>query len=298
MVAIVLGLGTREKERRRQGFSISMTAGGTLRLRLSFAVRSPILAQDDKSGVELECAGSGQDLEILDRRVLREQDSFEKRFRNGFWGHHFLARSLRPQRAPDVGVGGAGKQADHADAARAEFFPQCVGKAQGGVLGRIVGGGPGEGAGGGNREIIHDGRAGLHDRERGLGHQKSSVEVRSKDISPDGIGELVDGEIGVRDPGVVDEDIELKRPPPDGAEEVVDRVGIADVAGLRQDADLVVQQFPAESGKRFLIACSDDEVAGFAREGFGEGAPDTACGAGDESALSAKASGAWIRCSG
>jgi hypothetical protein len=60
-------------------------------------------------------------------------------FRDGLGGHHFLAGSLGPKGAPDVGVGGAGQQGDDADAAGTEFFAERVGEAEGGVLGGVVG---------------------------------------------------------------------------------------------------------------------------------------------------------------
>ena len=57
---------------------------------------------------------------------------------DGFWGHHFLAGGLGPESGPDVGVGGAGKQRDDADATGAEFFAKSVGEAESSVLAGVV----------------------------------------------------------------------------------------------------------------------------------------------------------------
>jgi len=55
---------------------------GILRLRLSFALLSSILAQDDNSGNESKSACRWEDLQILDGCIFWKQDCFEYRFRD------------------------------------------------------------------------------------------------------------------------------------------------------------------------------------------------------------------------
>lgn len=146
-----------------------------------------------------------------------------------------MAGGLRPESFPDLGVGGAGKQGDDADATRAEFFAERIGEAEGGVLGGVVGGGSGEDASGGDGQIVHDRGAAFHDGETGLSDQESSVEVGGEHVFPDGIGEFFYGEVRMGDAGVVDNDVEAVELAAEGAEEVVDRVRIADVARMSKD---------------------------------------------------------------
>jgi hypothetical protein len=50
----------------------------------------------------------------------------------------------------------------------------------------------------------------------------------------------------VRDAGVVDENVEALELPARGTEEGVDRMWIADVAGVGEDVNLCGRQFPAD----------------------------------------------------
>jgi hypothetical protein len=68
-----------------------------------------------------------------------------------------------------------------------------------------------------------------------LGHEKSAGQVGFDYVPPERQRQLVDCEIGVGDAGVVDENIQTFEFLADGAEQVVDRLRIANVAGLRQD---------------------------------------------------------------
>jgi len=67
----------------------------------------------------------------------------------------------------------------------------------------------------------------------------------------------------VGDAGVVDEDIEAGEFAADRAGESVDGMGIADVAGVSEDANLGGAQFPAEAMKGLLVAGGQDQVAAF-----------------------------------
>jgi len=58
----------------------------------------------------------------------------------------------------------------------------------------------------------------------------------------------------VGDAGVVDEDIEAGEFAADGAEESVDGVGIADIAGVSEDSSFGWSQFPAEAIDGLLVA--------------------------------------------
>ena len=78
---------------------------------------------------QLECACGRQDFEILDGRILREQDCFEYCFRDRVGRHHFLARGLGPECFPDVGIGGAREQTNDTDSFGPEFFAQSVSEA-------------------------------------------------------------------------------------------------------------------------------------------------------------------------
>ena len=240
---------------------------------------------------ELQRAYGGKNFEILHGRVGRQQDRFENGARDGFWRHHALARGLGPESFPDVSVGGAGQQSDNADAARTEFFAESIGEAEGGVLGSIVGGRSGEDASGGDGQIVHDGGAGFHDRKCGLRDQERAVDVGCEHIFPNREWKFLDGQAGLGDAGVVDGDIELWKLATNGAEEIVDRVGVADIAGVVEDTNFVTEQFPADSGQGFLVTTGDDQIGGFGGEGAGDRESDTAGGAGDERGATAEAGG-------
>jgi len=154
-----------------------------------------------------------------------------------FWGHHFLARGLRPESIPDIGIGCAGEQRDDADAFGAEFFAEGVGEAEGSVLGGVVGCVSGEDAGGRDGEIVHDGAAALHHCQCRLGHEEHSGQIGFENIFPGGKRKLFDGQIGMGNAGVVDEDVEAAELLPRGAEKIVDGVRVAEIAGVREDSD-------------------------------------------------------------
>jgi len=74
--------------------------------------------------------------------------------------------------------------------------------------------------------------------------------------------------------GIVDEDIEGFAQSADKSEKIVDRVGAANVAGLRQHGDirclrqlflLEFVQFDARLGQSALVATGDDQIASFKR---------------------------------
>ena len=83
-----------------------------------------------------------------------EKDGLDDRVCDGLRRHHLAARSLGPERGPDLSVGCAGEQGDDADSAGTEFLAKGVGEAKGSVLGSVVGGRTGEYAVGGNGEIV------------------------------------------------------------------------------------------------------------------------------------------------
>jgi len=95
----------------------------------------------------------------------------------------------------------------------------------------------------------------------------------------------------VGDARVVDEDVEALETLARGAEESVDGVRVADVAGVGEDLDLCGSEFPADFVEGFLVASGEDQVAGFGGEGAGEGKSDAARGAGNEGNLAAEAGG-------
>ena len=177
---------------------------------------------------------------------------------------------MGPKGGPDVGVGGTREQGDYTDSFRAKFFAERVGEAVGGVLGGVVGSGSGEDAGGGDGEIVDDGASALHDGERGLSDEENAVEICFENIFPDGEWKFFDREIGVGDAGVVDEDVEAAEFAARSAEEGVDGVRVADIAGVSEDFDFG-GEFPAEFLKRGFVAGGDDQVASFGSEGASDG---------------------------
>ena len=97
--------------------------------------------------------------------------------------------------------------------------------------------------------------------------------------------------------GVVDEDIERPVQSTDERKEIIDRVGAADVAGLRQHGNmrclrksfrLELVQFNARLGQSALVAAGDDEIASFTGQPTGDGEADAAVGAGDEGEAAGK----------
>src|SRR5215467_1772345 len=169
-------------------------------------------------------SNGGKDFQILNGRVWRQQDRFDDGACDRFRRHHLFARGPGPERFPDVGVGGAGEQSDDADAARAEFFAQRIGEAEGRVLGSVVARGSSEDASGGDGEIVHDGGAGFHDRQRGLSDEECAVDVGRKDIFPDRKWKFLDRQVRLGDASIVDGNVEMRKLAADGAEQIVDRV--------------------------------------------------------------------------
>src|SRR5579864_3111151 len=102
------------------------------------------------------------------------------------------------------------------------------------MLGGVIGRGSGKDASGGDREIVHDGCAALHDRECSLGDEECAIHVRGEDIFPYRIRKMVDRETRVSDAGVVDDDIEATEFLANSAEEAIDGVRIANVAGVNK----------------------------------------------------------------
>jgi hypothetical protein len=104
-----------------------------------------------------------------------------------------------------------------------------------------------------------------------LSDEEHAVEIGFENIFPDGEWKFFDGEIGVGDAGVVDEDVEAAEFAARSAEEGVDGVRVADIAGVSQDFDLGGGEFPAEFRECFVIAGGDDQVASFGSEGASDG---------------------------
>src|SRR5579862_4708102 len=137
-VAIVLGLGWEEKESGavlREGSESLATFGCKAKERWA-----PVYPRYKF----LEGAGAREDFQRFDCGVRRQKNGSHYSSRNGFRGYHFSARSLGPEGFPDVGVGGAGKQADDADAARAQLLAKSIGEAEGGMFGGVIRSRPGE----------------------------------------------------------------------------------------------------------------------------------------------------------
>jgi len=147
------------------------------------------------------------------------------------------------------------------------------------VFGGDVGGRSREDAIGGDGEIVHDGAAALHEAERSLGDQEHAGEICLDDVLPKRQGQLVNREISVGDAGVVDENIEALKLPADGAEEIVDGLRIADVAGLGQDFDFCRGEFPADPPEGLFVAAGEDKIATFLGKSLSDGKADAARGA-------------------
>jgi len=155
------------------------------------------------------------------------------------------------------------------------------------MLGGVVGGGSGKDADGGDREIVHDRCTTLHDRKGSLSDEECAIDVRGEDILPDGIRKVVYREIRVSDASVVDDDFKAAEFLPDSAEEAVDGVGIANVAGVKEYVwGLHFFARPLEFG--FAASC-EDEVGAFITERLGDGQANAARGAGNESSLALEA---------
>lgn len=59
-------------------------------------------------------------------------------------------------------------------------------------------------------------------------------------------------------------------------------MGVADVAGLGENAEFRTGQFPADASQSFCVTGGEDQVAMFGGESAGDGESDAARGAGDE----------------
>jgi hypothetical protein len=95
----------------------------------------------------------------------------------------------------------------------------------------------------------------------------------------------------VRDAGVVDEDVEAAELSTSGAEESIDRVRVANIAGVREDLNLRGDEFPADSGQRGPVAGGQDQIATFGSESTGDAETYAASGAGDEGDTAVEADG-------
>ena len=219
---------------------------------------------------------------MLYRGIGFQEDRFYDGLRYRFRGQHLFAWGLGPEGFPDVGVGRAWKKADDANSARAQFLAQGVGEAESRMFRSIVGSGSGENAGGGDREIVDNRAAALHQAERGLRHDKHPVDIGSKNIFPDRVREILDWQVRMSDAGVVDEDVDRAELAPYVAEEVVDGVGIADDARLSNNADFLTGQFPAQLTELVLIPGGEDQRAAFLRQSAGNCKADAARGTGNE----------------
>src|SRR5580698_2148434 len=96
---------------------------------------------------------------------------------------------------------------------------------------------------------------------------------------------------------VVDEDIERLVQSTDEREQVVDRIGTADVTGLGQYVEvrfsgLEFFQIDARLSQGTFVAAGDDEIASFERQCAGNGQTDAAIGASDESQTASKS---WFK---
>jgi hypothetical protein len=80
-----------------------------------------------------------------------------------------------------------------------------------------------------------------------LRDEEKPIEVGRENVLPDGKREFPDREIGVGDAGVVDQNVKAPKLATSGVEEDIDRVGIADVAGMDERADFHARHFPAEA---------------------------------------------------
>ena len=81
-----------------------------------------------------------------------------------------------------------------------------------------------------------------------MSDEKHSVQVGFEDVFPDREWKLLDGEVGVRDAGVVDENVETVEFAAGSTEKRVDGVGIADVAGVSENLVFFGGEFPAGAG--------------------------------------------------
>lgn len=219
----------------------------------------------------LECADGGADFQGLYGSIRGEKDGLDDGFGDGFGGHHFLAGGGGPEGGPDVGGGGAGEDVDDADAAGTEFFTQSAGKAECSVFGSIVGCGARKDAGGGNGEIVHDGAAAFHHGESGLRDQECAGEVGVEHIFPDGQRKFFYREIGMGDARVVDEDIDPAKFTAGSAEQGVDGVRFADIAGMGEYSYSFAGQFPTDCVERRLVARGEDEVCALSGKSAGDG---------------------------
>jgi len=155
------------------------------------------------------------------------------------------------------------------------------------MLGGVVGGGSGKNASGGDRKIIHDRCAALHDHQCSLGDQEGAIDVGGEDVFPDWKRKLIYSQVGVRDACVVDHDIDATEFLPDHAKEAIDGVRIENVAGGNKYVRSL-HFFAGPLEFRFAARC-EDEVGALLAQRIGDSQTDTARGAGDEGSLALEA---------
>jgi len=224
--------------------------------------------------------------EFFHSAVFRKDERVDQGLGNSGSGHHVLARGAGPVGVPDFRVGRTWEKSDHPDAPRAKFFAQSAREAECSVFRGVVGSGVWKDANGGDREIVDDRPAALHQGEHGLRDQEGAGEIGIEHVLPQFVGSAVDREFRLRDAGIVDKDVEVAKMLADGFAKVVHGGGIANVTGFQQNTSAEPRRFPADFLKRGQLPAGQDEVAALSGERPSEGQSDAAAGTGNERDLS------------
>jgi len=236
----------------------------------------------------LQRAGGGQNYQFFKRACKRKFERIYYRDSYCLGRHHLFSWSLRPESIPNFGVGGTCDQCDHADSLRAQFLAQGACESQSTVFGCVVGGGSSKDAFSGNREIIHDGTATLHQGQGCVGHQKESVQVVVDDLKPGFEWEFFHVLAGMSDAGVVDQNVQPMKLTLDCRQQSFYGYWVSHIAHVNKNANFEAGQFPSSFLQGAHISGGDDKVTTFRSQRSSDGQANATIGASDERDFSAK----------
>ncbi len=148
------------------------------------------------------------------------------------------------------------------------------------MLRRIVGGRSREHPLCGDGKIVGDDRAALHERKHSARNQKHSREIGCDDFVPLLDRELAYGLVGMRDSGIVYQNVDVAKLAADCRHHLFNVLLIPDIAWNRKDANLPARQLGLNLAQARFIAPTEGKVTSFDSKGSGDCKTNTLRGSG------------------
>ena len=133
-----------------------------------------------------------------------------------------------------------------------------------------------------NRQIVQDNSAAVHQRQRSFRDQEHAGEVRGDDILPRFCWQFGYGLSGVRDAGIVDENVESAESLAHSLEQIGHALLGAYIAGVGKDRNPLALELLLRALKLKRIPAAEDQIAAFIGQGLRNCQPDALSGAGDQ----------------